>query len=268
MSWSSIIAIAFGAVAATCGVAQSQNYPTKPIRVIVANAPGSFVDVVARVVTTRMSMAMGQPFVIDNQPGAAGIPGTDQVVRASKDGYTLGMVASNHVINPSLYKVPYDALNDVTPITILGTTPMVLVVPASSPAKSVQDLLAMARAKPGKLNYGSAGSGTVGHLCAELMRSTAKIDWVHVPYKGDAGFTNDLIGGQIDAGFLAGAAAAPFVKAGKLRALAVTTPQRASSFPDVPTLADSGLFGYSLDAWVALFAPAGTPPAIVSLLQA
>lgn len=245
----------------------AQEYPAKPIRVIVANAPGSVVDVIARLVATHMSAALGQAMVIENVAGAGGVVGTEMLARAPRDGYTLGMVASNFVINPSLYKLTYDPLQSITPVSILATTPMVLVVNPSVPAKSVKELVSLAKANPGAVTFGSAGSGTAGHLSAELLGSMADFRWLHVPYKGNNQFTTDLLGGQIQAGFLGGAAAVPHVKAGKLRALAVTTPNRSSGLPDVPSLAEAGIAGYSLDSWVALIAPSGVPAPVMQKLQ-
>lgn len=258
-----------GAVACAVSFASAfaQSYPSRPIRVIVPTAAGSLTDVVARQVSGAMSRGMGQPFVVENIVGAAGIVATEAVVRAPNDGYTVGMVPSTHAILPALYKLSYDPVKSVTPITMLGLAPLVLVVNPKIPAHTTQELIAFAKAKPDALVIGSPGVGTVVHLAAELLASSAGIKWLHVPYKGNAGFTTDLLGGQIDAGFLGGAAAVPLVRSGKLRAIAVSSLTRSSALPDVPTLAESGLPGYNVDVWIALIAPAGTPPAVVDRLR-
>ena len=247
--------------------ASAQTYPSKPIRMIVPTAAGSLTDVVARKGVVQMAITRGQPIVVENIVGAAGIVATDAVVRAPNDGYTLGIVPSTHAILPALYKLPYDPIKSITPITMLGLAPMILVVNPKVPAHTTRELIALAKTKPDGLTVGSAGIGTVGHLSAELFANSAGIKWLHVPYKGNAGFSTDLVGGQIDAGFLGGAAAVQLVRSGKLRALAVSTPARSSALPEVPTLDESGLPGYDVDVWVSLIAPAGTPSAIVARLQ-
>lgn len=247
----------------------AQHYPSRPIRVIVPTSPGSTADYLARLVGAELSQGMGQPVVVENMAGAGGIPGTRQLVSAAPDGYTLGIISSNYAVNPSLYrKMPYDSVKDITPISILGTTPLILSVPADSPYKTLQDLVAAAKAKPGSINYASSGKGTALHLAAELFRSRAGIDVVHIPYKGTNAMMTDIMAGQVQFGILASASALPQIRAGKMRALAVTTPRRIDSLPDVPTMAEAGVKDYAYDAWLALIAPAGLPKAVGAQLRA
>ena len=236
----------------------------KPVRVIVPLTTGSTVDTLARALSTPLAKALGQPVVVENLAGAGGVSGTAQMVRAPKDGQTLALVSSNHVINPAIYpSMPFDSLKDITPITVVGTVPLVLAVTNAVPANTLKELLAHAKAHAGQLNYGSAGNGSVLHLAAELLKSEGSIFVTHIPYKGTGPLTTDLIGGQIHMAFLSVTAAAPHIKAGKLKALGVSTLQRSAVLPDVPTLAEAGLPHYSFDAWMALIGPAGLPPAQV-----
>nr|WP_307867007.1 tripartite tricarboxylate transporter substrate-binding protein [Variovorax sp. E3] len=202
--------------------------------------------------------------MVENFVGAGGIPGTSQVVKAPKDGLTLGMISSNHVINPGIYKtIPYDSLKDITPIAVLATVPLVLVVNPKLPVKDVKELLAYAKANPGKLNYGSAGNGSTLHLAGELLISETGIDMKHVPYRGTGPLITDLIGGQVQLGFVSISQVGPQVKGGALRALAVSTPARSAALPDVPTVAEAGVPKYSFDAWIALIGPGGLSKAVV-----
>lgn len=241
-----------------------------PLRIIVPLAPGATADVAARLLGPHLAKALGRALVVENLPSAAGVPATAQVVRAPKDGSVLAMVASNHVINPALYKsLPYDPLRDVTPITVVGSFPLVLVAHPSLPVKDAADLVALARQRPGELNYGSGGNGSILHLAAELLRSEAGgIDIRHVPYKGSAQMVADLLGRQIDFAFLAVTVAEPLVRAGKLRALGMSTSARSDLLPGVAPLAEQGLPGYHYDAWIALVAPAGVRPELVAQLHA
>lgn len=236
----------------------------KPLRLIVPLAAGSTVDAVARAIAPRFGKATGHPVVVENIVGAGGIPGTSQILKAPKDGLTLGMISSNHVINPGIYKtIPYDSLKDITPIAVLATVPLVLVVNPALPVRNVNELLAYAKANPGKLNYGSAGNGSTLHLAGELLISETGIDMKHVPYRGTGPLITDLIGGQVQLGFVSISQIAPQVKAGALRALAVSTPTRSAALPDVPTVAGAGVPKYSFDAWIALIGPAGLPKAVI-----
>nr|WP_232076855.1 tripartite tricarboxylate transporter substrate binding protein [Variovorax sp. PBL-H6] len=231
---------------------------------LVPLAAGSTVDAVARALAPGFGRVTGHPVVVENLVGAGGIPGTAQIVKAPKDGLTLGMVSSNHVINPGIYKtVPYDTLKDITPIAVLATVPLVLVVNAALPVKTVKELLDYAKSHPGSLNYGSAGNGSTLHLAGELLVSETAIDMKHVPYRGTGPLITDLIGGQVQLAFVSVSQVTPQVKAGALRALAVSTTSRSAALPEVPTLAEAGVPKYSFDAWIALVGPSGLPKAIV-----
>ena len=261
-------ALALGAVCAAAA-ASAAGYPDHPIRLIVPTSPGSTADVVARVVAENLGKTLAQPMIVENLAGAAGIPGTRQLVSAKPDGYTLGIVSSNHAINPSLYKsLPYDTVKDITPISVIGTTPLVVVVAENSPYKTMDDLLKAARAQPGKINYGSSGTGSVLHLAGELLKSKAGVDMMHIPYKGGNALITDVMSGQIQVAFLASPSVLAQVQAGKLRALAVSTPERLPILPNVPTLDEAGVKGYSYDAWISLIGPAGLPADVVQKLQA
>ncbi|QHI97425.1 solute-binding protein [Xylophilus rhododendri] len=236
----------------------------KPIRLVVPLAAGSTVDAVARAIAPAFGRSTGHPLVVENLVGAGGIPGTSQIVKAPRDGLTLGMVSSNHVINPSIYKsVPYDSLKDITPIAVIATVPLVLVVHPGLPVKSVKELIAYAHEKPGVLNYGSAGNGSTLQLAAELLVSETGISLKHVPYRGTGPLITDLIGGQVQLAFVSISQVAPQVKAGTLRALAISTPRRSAALPELPTLAEAGVPNYSFDAWIALIGPADLPKAVV-----
>lgn len=261
-------ALAFSAALPTAH-AQAAGYPDHPIRLIVPTSPGSTADVVARVVAENLGKTLAQPLIVENLAGAAGIPGTRQLVAAKPDGYTLAIVSSNHAINPSLYKsMPYDSVKDITPISVIGTTPLVMVVAENSPYRSVGDLLAAARAQPGKINYGSSGNGSVLHLAGELLKSKAGVNMMHIPYRGGNALITDVMSGQIQVAFLAVPSVLAQVQAGKLHALAVSTPERVAALPDVPTLDESGVKGYAYDAWISLIGPARLPGDIVRALQA
>jgi tripartite-type tricarboxylate transporter receptor subunit TctC len=256
--------VALVSIGLAIGASAVQAQAEKPIRVVVPLSAGSTVDAVARAMSNQMAKVMAHPIVIENLAGSGGMTGTVQVVNAPKDGLTIGMISSNHVINPSIYKkVPFDALKDVTPITVIGTVPLVLVVHPSVPAKNTKELVALMKAKPGSLNLGSAGNGSTLHLAGELFGMESGVEIKHIPYKGTGPLTSDLIGGQVEMGFISVTAAAPHIKAGKLRAIGVSTKQRSAILPDVPTLAESGLPNYSFDAWIAAVGPAGLPAPIV-----
>jgi len=261
-----MLALGAAGIAATAAAA---DYPDRSIRLIVPTSPGSTADVVARVVADSMGKTLGQTLVVENLSGAAGVPGTRQLVAAKPDGYTLGIVSSNHAINPSLHKsLPYDSVKDITPISIIGTTPLVMVVAENSPYRTVQDLLKAAREQPGTINYGSAGTGSVLHLAGEMLKAKAKADMVHIPYRGGSALATDVMSGQIHTAFLAVPSVLGQIKAGKLRALAVSTPKRLDALPDVPSLSEAGVKDYAYDAWIALIGPAGLPGDVVQELQA
>jgi tripartite-type tricarboxylate transporter receptor subunit TctC len=238
----------------------------QPVRMIVPLAPGTTADFVARILGRRLALATGRPVVVENQPAAAGVPATAQIARGANDGSVLGVVASNHVINSAMIgHLPFDPLADVAPITVIGSFPLVLVAVPSLPVHGVQDLVALARQRPGTLNYGSGGSGSLLHLAAELLRAEAGgFDVQHVPYNGTAQMTADLLRQQIQFGFLSATVATPLIRSGRLRVLGVSTPTRSALLPGVPTLAEQGLPHYSFDAWVALVAPGGMAPPLVA----
>jgi tripartite-type tricarboxylate transporter receptor subunit TctC len=258
------------AVAVGTGTARAAVYPDKPIRVIVTHSPGSSADTVARMVIPRMARALGEPMVIENEAGLSGIIGATQVVRAAKDGYTLGVVSLNFAINPSLNKMPYDTIKDITPVSIMTSGQTLLVVNSKIPANNLQQLVALAKSKSAQslMTYGSPGVGSVFHLAFELMASATGTKWLHIPYKSASGFTTDLVGGQIDAGFVSPGLAVPLIKSGKLRPIGVAGAVRVNVLPDVPTLAESGIPGYNVNSWIALIAPAGTPAAVIRRLNA
>jgi len=239
----------------------------KPLRVILPLSAGSGADGAMRAISTSLVKALGQPVFIENLPGAGGITGTTQIVRSPKDGSVIGVVSNNHVVNPSVYKnIPFDSLADIAPITILGATPFVLVAHPALPAKTVQELIALAKAKPGVLNYGSSGNGTILHLGAAMFVDQAKLDIKHIPYRGMGPLMNDILGGQVQLGVVAVAPAAAHIKSGTLRALGVTSANRVAALPGVPTIAEQGLPGFELDGWIAPVAPAGVPKAELARL--
>jgi tripartite-type tricarboxylate transporter receptor subunit TctC len=235
---------------------------------VVPFPPGGGTDILARLFGQKVSETLSQQIIIDNRGGAGGTIGTDIAAKAPPDGYTLILVSGSHAINPGLYqKLPYDSINDFAPITQIATSPGILVVNPSLPVKSVKDLIALARAKPGQINYASAGSGTPPHLAGELFKVMAKIDMVHVPYKGNAPAFTDVIGGQVSLIFPTMPSAMPFIKSGKLRPIAVTSAKRSPAAPDIPTIAESGLPGYEATSWYGILAPARTPSQIVARLH-
>ena len=250
--------------------AQSPPYPTRPIRLVVPFPAGGTTDILARSVAQKLTEAWGQPVVVDNRPGAAGNIGAELVAKSPADGYTLLMgTVGTHAINASLYaKMPYDHVKDFVPVILVAGVPNVLVVNPAVPANSVQELIVYAKANPGKLNFASSGSGTSIHLAGELFKVSAGVQMTHIPYKGSSPALQDLIGGQVKLMFDNLPSALPQIKGGKLRALAVTSSTRAAVLPDVPTVAESGLPGFEASSWFGVLAPAGTPPAIVTRINA
>ena len=248
----------------------AQPYPSKPIRVVVPNPAGGFYDLIARTVGLKVGEGLGQPMVVENRVGAGGSLGTEFTAKAPPDGYTI-MVGGigPHGIAPSLYaNLPYDPVKDFAPIIHVATTPNILVVHPSSPLQSVQDLVTAARQKPGALSYASNGNGTSQHLAAEMLATTTGLKLNHVPFKGSAPAITAMLGGQVDFAFAVAPDALPHVKAGKLRALAVTSAKRVAPLPDVPTMIEGGVPDYEATAWFGYFAPAGTPREIVDRLNA
>lgn len=251
------------------GAACAQDYPSRPVRVIVPFAPGGPNDIVARLVAQRLAASFGQPFAVENRPGAGGNVGTDYVAKSAPDGYTLLSAGPGSlIINPLMGKVPYDTQRDFAPITLLARAPNALVEHPSLPARSVAELIALARSKPGAINYASGGNGSTPHLAGALFAAMAGVKLTHVPYKGTAPATTDLVGGQVQIAFLGIPAVLPHIRSGKLRVLAVTGLRRSSELPDVPTVDESGVPGYEVSPWYGLLAPAETPHAIVSRLSA
>ena len=247
----------------------AQDYPAKPIRFIIPLAPGGGGDILARSIAQKLNEKWGQPVIVDNRPGGGGVIGTEVVAKAPADGYTILMIATNHTVNPSLIpKLPYDAIADFAPVTQLTASPNILVLHPSLPAASLKELIALARQRPGQLNYSSAGNGTAGHLAAELMKMMAKIDVVHVPYKAAPQALSDLVSGQIQLQFSNLMTALPHVKSGRLRGIAVTTLQRSPAIPELPTMDQAGLRGYRVDQTYGVVAPGRTPAPIVAKLNA
>jgi len=244
-------------------------FPAKPVRIIVPFAPGGPTDIVARTVGQQLTLALGQPVVVDNRPGAGGVVGADLAAKSAADGYTLLLCSTGAMaINPGLLtSMPYDPVRDLAPITLVVTIPYLLLVNPAYPAQSVKELLALTRARPGQLNYGSAGTGTTSHLAMELFRSMAGIQVTHVPYKGSAPAATDLVGGQLQLLFDAPPSSLPFVRSGRLRALGISTLRRTPLLPDMPTIHEAGVPGYEVLTWSGICAPAGTPKAVVARLN-
>jgi len=251
------------------GLAVAQAYPTKAVRLIVPFAAGGSTDIIGRTVAQKLNEMWGQPVLVDNRPGGSTVIGTDAVAKAAPDGYTLLITPAPFTIVPSLIgKLPYDPARDFEPITLINTTPLVIVVHPGVPAKSIKELIALAKSRPGALNYGSSGAGGSNHLAGELFNAMAGVKMVHVPYKGNAPALADLVGGHVDAVFNGLTSAMPLIKSGRLRALAVTSLARAGALPDMPTLDELGLKGFQAVAWNGLTAPARTPKEVIARLNA
>jgi tripartite-type tricarboxylate transporter receptor subunit TctC len=251
-------------------VALAQPYPVKPVRLVVPYPPGGGADTIARPLAQKMSEGLGRQLMVENRGGANGNIGMEHVARATPDGYTIVLALTAQLaINPALYaKVPYDPVRDYAPITLFGTGTYILVVHPSLPARSVKELVALARARPGQIAYSSSGNGSGGHLAAELLNSMAGIRMLHVPYKGGGPALVDLIAGQVQVLFATQLASWPHIQGGRIRALAVSTAKRPASIPDLPTVAEAGLPGYDAGVWYGVLAPAGTPREIVARLNA
>jgi tripartite-type tricarboxylate transporter receptor subunit TctC len=264
-------AAAVAPFASRAGLAQgSAAWPNRIVKLVVPFTPGGGIDAVGRIIGARLSEMWGQQVVVENKPGAGGNIGSDFVAKAKPDGYTiLGGTISSHAINPSIYpKMPYDAVKSFQPITLIGTNANVLVVGAASTYKTVQDVIAAAKAKPGSISFASAGNGTSQHLSGELFKSLAGISMEHVPYKGSGPAIQDVMAGHVPLMFDTTVVAAPHIQSGKVRALAVTSTKRVGSLPGVPTMAEAGVKGYEILSWQGIFAPAGTPKEIVQRLNA
>jgi tripartite-type tricarboxylate transporter receptor subunit TctC len=240
----------------------------RPYRVILPVGAGSGVDTAVRAMSAQLATTLGQPVVIENHAGAGGIAGTQLIVRAPKDGRTFGFVANTHVVNPGLRKdMPYDAIEDVTPVMVIGSIPFVLLAHPSLPVRTLAELIALAKSRPGALDYGSSGTGTILHLASEMLLSEARIDMKHIPYRSAGQQLAEMIGGQVPIGFSAVSIGAQHVRAGKLRTLGLSTKVRSHTLPGVPTLAESGLPNYDIDGWFAAVGPAGLPDRVVSRIH-
>ena len=249
--------------------AAAQTYPAKPVRIVIPIAAGGGTDIVGRMIAQKLTETMGQQFVVENRPGAGGIIGTEAVAKAAPDGYTVLLTPTSHTINPSVYaKLPYDTVKDFAPISLLVSVTTVFVTHPSLPARSVKEIVALAKAQPGQLSFGSAGNGHLFHLTGELFKTTAKIDMVHVPYKGGAPAIASLVGGEVSLLFETMLALQPFIDAKRVRPIAVASEQRSPLLPAVPTFAEAAYPGIVASNWYAMFAPAATPRAVVTRLNA
>ena len=258
--------IALAALGFACTLA-AQTYPARPIRLVVAQSAGGNADFVSRQYAQRLAERFGKQIVVDNRPGGAGVIGTEIVARAVPDGYTLLLAPTGHAINPSLYsKLPFHPLRDFAPVSLLATSSSVIVVNPQLPARNVTELIALAKARPGKLHFASSGMAAATHLSGELFKSMARVDIVHVAYKGAPPALVDLMSGQVEMMFASPPSALPLVRGGRLRAIATTGSKRAAYLPDVPTASESGLPGFETTIWQALLAPARTPPAVIERL--
>ena len=251
------------------GAACADEYPSHPVKIVVPFAAGGPADIFARFLAQRLQQSLKQPFVIENQPGAGSIIGTETVAKSEPDGYTLLLMSNTHTVNESLFKKkPFVLMRDFTPVAPINYSDLVLVVKPSLPVHSVADLIKLAKAKPGVLNYASSGPGTPYHMAGELFKAMAGVDIQHIPYKGSSGARNDLLGGQVDMMFDAVSTMAGFAEAGKVRALATTGSKRSNVLPDLPTVSEAGVPGYNAVIWLGLMAPKGTPAAITGKLNA
>jgi tripartite-type tricarboxylate transporter receptor subunit TctC len=257
----------FALLALAAGFAQSQQYPNKPVRIIAPFAPGGGTDFIARLIAQKLTERLGQQVIVENKPGAGGNLGAEFAVKSAPDGYTLLLVAGSYTVNPSLYKLSFDPVNDITPIIQLSQGPFVVAVHPSVPANNLKELIELARRQPDKLSYASAGSGSITHLASELFLDMAKIKIVHIPYKGTGPALNDTIAGSTQLIFGSVSTTLQFIKSGRLRGLAVTTPRRISALPDLPTVAEAGVPGYEVVLWHGLVAPKGVPRPIVDRLN-
>ncbi len=255
-------------VAGPAGAQEANGYPNRPIRFVVPYPPGGGTDIVARILADPLAAVLGQPIIIDNRGGAAGSLGTDIVAKAAPDGYTILFTLSSLTINPKLYELPFDVEKDFVPISLAALIPQILVANPSVPANNVRELIALAKSEPGKLNFASVGTGSPGHIAGELFKLKTGVDMVHVPYKGGGPAVTDTISGQVQLLFVSLPAALQHVRAGRLKALAVTSDQRSAAAPEIPTIAESGVPDCVVNSWYGALAPAKTPPAIVAKLQA
>jgi tripartite-type tricarboxylate transporter receptor subunit TctC len=265
----SILLLCLAGLAPVLACAQSETYPAKPVRLVIGLAPGGATDIQARLFAQKLTESMGRPFVVENRAGAGGTIAYAQVAKSPPDGYTLMGISSGYTITPSIYsKLPYDPLRDFTPVSMVVQAPFLLLVHPSLPVKSVKELLALARAKPGMLDAASAGQGSSTHMAFELFRTMANVKIAHIPYKGTGPALVDAVAGQVHMLFGNVLSSLVHAKSGRLRALAVTTARRSKVLPDLPTLDEAGVRGYENSTWFGVIAPAGTPPAVVGRLNA
>jgi tripartite-type tricarboxylate transporter receptor subunit TctC len=261
-------ALLLALVVSDAGSARAQDYPNKPIRLLVPFAPGGGVDTMARILAAKMSESLKQTVVVEHRPGAGGTLGADVVVKAAPDGYTILLAVSGLAASPALYKsLPFDPVRDLVAVSQVAASTMLLVVTPKLPVKTTQELVALAKAKPGALNYGSSGIGAPLHLFMEMFKHSAGIDMVHIPFRGDAPLNNALIAGDVEVAFMPSATGQPLAESGNVRALGLTGLKRAPALPNVPTIAEAGIKGLEATSWYGIFAPAKTPPAIVDTLQ-
>jgi tripartite-type tricarboxylate transporter receptor subunit TctC len=254
------VSLACAAFAALCGAAHAQGYPARPVRLVIPFSAGGAADVPGRLLSDRLTKVLGQQIVIDNRPGAGSTIGAEAAAKAPPDGYTLFMISNTHFVSAALYKkLSYDSLNDFTPVTQITAAPNVLVVHPSLPAKNVKELVALAKSRPGQINYASSGNGSTQHLTGALFCRMAGINMTHIPYRGSGPVTADLIGGQVQVAFPGIAGMLPHIKAGKLRALGVSSSKRSPELPDVPTIAEAGVKGYEMVAWFGVAGPKALP---------
>jgi tripartite-type tricarboxylate transporter receptor subunit TctC len=262
-----LAATIFGSLVLLAPQAWAQTYPSKPVRIIVPFAPGGGSDFIARFMAQRLTASLGAQVIVENKPGAGGVIGIEQGVKSPADGYTLVLIASSYTVNPSVYKLSFDPVTDITPIVQLSQGPLLVVVNPSVPVKTAKDLIAMAKAKPGEINFASPGQGSVIHMATEYFDSMAGIRMNHIPYKGTGPALTDTVSGQTSVLFSSTATALPHVKSGRLKAIGVTTAKRIPALPDVPTIAESGLPGYEVVLWHGLIGPKGLPKAVVDRIN-
>lgn len=245
-------------------IAQRSKYPDKPIRLIVSSSPGGGTDIIARVMAENLSRAFAQSVVVDNRPGAAGTIGAEIAAKSTPDGYTMIMVSGTYAVTAGLYKLPYDPVNGIDTVSLVGISPFVIALHPSVPAKDVKELIALAKTNPGTINYGSSGTGSITHMATELFRLMSKVDLVHIPYKGMGQALNDLIGGQVQLVFGSIVPILPHARSGRLKAIAVTSLERSDAAPEIPTVNESGLPGYEVTLWYGVWGPKGLPKEVVN----
>ncbi len=269
-SWKSQLVAVFSALfvaAAAVDAVAADIYPAKPVKIVVPYTPGGGADILARTLAAALSPKLGQNVIVENRPGANTITGTEFVAHAAPDGYTLMLTPASFAINPSFYKLPYDTVHGFAPVALVALVPLLLVTNPKLPVNSVTDLIALAKAQPGKLTFASYGSGSPAHLAGELFKSMTGVDMLHVPYKGSAPALSDIVAGHVSLSFSSMSPAVPLVKSGRLKAIAVTTPKRVSAMKEIPTVGESGVPGYEVQAWNGIVAPAGTPKDVVAKLN-